>query len=69
MEKLNTRQALSNLCADDIVRDPNTRRLVRIDGDKEASTNYTGIPVRDIETNERYVLTVRNTVTFTVYVD
>lgn len=67
--KLPTPQPLRLLCADDIIRNPATGRLVRIENGGERGNVFTGIPGRDLETGEDVIVTLRNTTRVSVYID
>jgi hypothetical protein len=69
MRKLPTRQNLSVLCADDIVRDPKTGRLVRlVTSGGEAGNAYTGFQAADLETGAETIVLFRNSSTVNVWI-
>lgn len=69
MRKLPTPQPIASLCADDIIRDPQTGRMVRIENNGERGNAYTGIPGRFVDNGDDVVVTLRNTSRVNVYLD
>lgn len=69
MEKLNRPQPVPLLCADDIIRNPATKRLVRITESVEESHGFVYFNGTDHETTEPVGFRLRKSSRVNVWID